>query len=71
MSQQFLGRSQRKRKWRRGLRIDSCEKLDLVVELIKKAVFLRYQNGLEPTLKIESMRFSLIYFPRRPVRPHA
>ena len=38
MTSKFLGQSERKRNWGRSMRIDSWERLELVIELIKSSL---------------------------------
>ena len=63
MSKQSLGRSQRKRNWGRRMRIDSWDRLELVIELIKSSLPLDIRIDLNHVGILRPMAPPLPYDP--------
>ena len=64
MSKQFLGRPQRKRNWGRSTRIDTWERLEFVIELIKRTLPIDIRIDLNHAEPLTPLAAPLPYVPR-------
>ena len=65
MNKQFLGRSQGKRNWGRRMQIDSWDRLELVIELMKTSLPIDIRIDLNHAEILRPLAPPLFYDPRK------